>query len=362
MVVFPTVGAAATAKKSAGGKKAAVTEIIELYTGNGTLEERIEGSGRLTRLAASLRAARRLVDKRTADSLYEDLVAQQKASGRIFGKNIAIVLQAFGAQSDAEYRALMNKLPVTITRTEMKNARGEWGIRTTYSINGRVRMTVFDVAGARLIPERTAPESSRAEVGGPSAAASQIASVDCQWYDAEEDFVWQGECATPQERDDAVTVYLAVDADVEDAKGDVDSAVSTNGDWCDGDQILDGSYMCVDPMMRVEKSAAVAANFISPFYSASYDGFADPTTSVEPPVNASGHMRAVFACYSQGLAFAGSVITYGWRLHRLLLVVDLIAPPAGALAEGVLLFAAAGLAAAGGAVAVVDCIRGGVID
>jgi len=236
------------------------------------------------------------------------------------------ILHAFEASSAGEYHRRISEVPVLVAKSADRDALGREGVRTDYLLNGVLKASRFaaldagDGTPAADVLERFPDETDEAPVAEITATGilatgfhGRSWGVPCEYEG------WVDECATQQEIDDGYVVAIALDAEASAIESEITAEVN--------------AYCAVVPDDCWSGTNST--------------GETGGPTATEP----------VVSCASQGWAFAGAAVHYGYRAFRLWSVIGAVNPPAAAIGEAVILggVALAGIVATG--IAVRDCIR-----
>lgn len=324
-------GVAAAAERSATARQAAlaITEVVEIFAADGSIEERFAGADLLSRVtssAASLRSANKAKYAEMRATLNE--WAKKSKRGEAGIATMLKIVNALDAPTDAEFRARLHQLPISIARTPARDALGRAGTRTDYSRKGVLRVRTFRLAqddmsrravavgGATVddAPEPNDDPGSSDLMADPSSGAPL--PVECTYTD-DESIVWTGECATQGEIDDAMIVSIALEDEMAALGVEVDDMTADYNQWC-ADHVIE----CAE---REDQ----------------------PAPARGPSV--------VEGCTANALAFTASGLNFVYRGWKLAMVLNAINPPAGAVLDAVMVATVASIVVVGAAMALGDC-------
>lgn len=293
------------------------------------------------------------------------------------------VLRALAAPSDAEFRAIVRQLPVTVTNVAASRD-GARGFYRQYSVRGVVRLSLF-------IPTAHASEASsswgaQTNSGQALPAMTQSESV-CEYNSPVSGYI-SGECATQQEIDDAAymvatqedELLMANDMNIDvggcDAYGGV-AACESHEDAYDaqygpqrvaapnrGSAVVGESRPASrDESEREDESLSTSDEVeesgepLSPYHIVSDEPSSDTCSAFDsaPADITVVQQRTKKSCLYEASQAALGVVFFVGSKAGALAVMTAANPPAGAIAWAVIGALGSGYAAAGGLMSYYDC-------
>lgn len=172
------------------------------------------------------------------------LRASVVAYGRVSSRGIAgvamtlQVLDALAAPTTQGYREALRQIPISIVGKHRSPDGTKLLVR--YQLRGEFKAK--EIGGSRVAvghseqrleaSELLVVQSTRRPSGPAEPAPSELASgVNCEFTDAD-GVSWNDECATEQEKDEALVMYLATDAEVTAADGEATDLCNANQELC----------------------------------------------------------------------------------------------------------------------------------
>ncbi|HEX7122965.1 MAG TPA: hypothetical protein VF178_11385 [Gemmatimonadaceae bacterium] len=260
------------------------------------------------------------------------------------------VLEALAARTDAEFHERVAALPVTISETAGRDAKGNPGVYRTYSVKGISRIRLFRPLqgfapagrpddGLASEPLELEGEGESADVAWSSVSYGDVAPIESgtDWCEmTDEDYgYFEGECATQQEVDDAASILASMETDNNDI---IDDVTSDSIAYCN--QIPQDYEYC---NASFADGGALFEAHETQYYHAGH--FSDRSESLEEWVLGmpSSGPTAAFglqdSCLLEGILHGAAVV--GW-LHSKTAAIRIILrfgtsahPPAGAVAWAV---------------------------
>ena len=145
------------------------------------------------------------------------------------------IVDAITATSDDEFHLKIQSLPIQIVRHIRAKRDSVVGIEVEYRLRGVLKARTFRAVetelkrgAAMLAPPENAAENATIQLGGPSDSFPTTRAITCQYYTPDAVLI-EGECATQQEIDDALTTLIALDAEIAGAQATV---ATSSSEYC----------------------------------------------------------------------------------------------------------------------------------
>ena len=215
------------------------TSTMEFFTRDGRVALHFAGSRGLTNLAASLRTARE-IDSDLLSNARANMVKLSRIKGENWqGLSMSIqILDALRAPSDEGYRAAMDEIPITVTRTKTQDDMGRDGLRLVFALRDTIKASVFLLGGdaASFASSEPSPEEQNEF---PESAAVELRTPEtpidwCEITDPENMYYGEeGDCATTQELEDATISVIAWDEEMTDIEEESEVDYLEWFEWCE---------------------------------------------------------------------------------------------------------------------------------